>query len=102
MRSSVSSRSSGVAPALKKSDKEAVELTCASDRLSQGVGKYNDCLHKQLDALKATPNPPSLAGLSSAEREDMILTCSNEKLIHGPGAYNACLVQQLKKKKKLK
>ena len=87
---------------LKKSDKEAVELTCASDRLSQGVGKYNDCLHKQLDALKATPNPPSLAGLSSAEREDMILTCSNEKLIHGPGAYNACLVQQLKKKKKLK
>jgi DnaJ domain len=87
---------------LKKSDKEAVELTCASDRLSQGVGKYNDCLHKQLDALKATPNPPSLAGLSSAEREDMILTCSNEKLIHGPGAYNACLVQQLKKKKKSK
>ena len=87
---------------LKKSDKEAVELTCASDRLSQGVGKYNDCLHKQLDALKATPNPPSLAGLSSAEREDMVLTCSNEKLIHGPGAYNACLVQQLKKKKKSK
>jgi hypothetical protein len=87
---------------LKKSDKEAVELTCASDRLSQGVGKYNDCLHKQLDALKATPNPPSLAGLSSAEREDVVLTCSNEKLIHGPGAYNACLVQQLKKKKKLK
>jgi DnaJ domain len=87
---------------LKKSDKESVELTCASDRLSQGVAKYNDCLHKQLDALKATPNPPSLAGLSSAEREDMILTCSNEKLIHGPGAYNACLVQQLKKKKKLK
>jgi DnaJ domain len=87
---------------MKKSDKEAVELTCASDRLSQGVGKYNDCLHKQLDALKATPNPPSLAGLSSAEREDMILTCSNEKLIHGPGAYNACLVRQLKKKKKLK
>jgi DnaJ domain len=87
---------------LKKSDKEAVELTCAADRLSQGVGKYNDCLHKQLDALKATPNPPSLAGLSSADREDMILTCSNEKLIHGPGAYNACLVQQLKKKKKSK
>src|ERR1700733_6247312 len=87
---------------LKKADKEAVELTCASDRLSQGVGKYNDCLHKQLDALKATPNPPSLAGLSSAEREDVVLTCSNEKLIHGPGAYNACLVQQLKKKKKLK
>jgi hypothetical protein len=87
---------------LKKADKEAVELTCASDRLSQGVGKYNDCLHKQLDALKAAPNPPSLAGLSSAEREDVVLTCSNEKLIHGPGAYNACLVQQLKKKKKLK
>jgi hypothetical protein len=87
---------------LKKSDKEAVELTCASDRLSQGVGKYNDCLHKQLDALKATPNPPSLAGLSSAEREDVVLTCSNEKLIHGPGAYNACLIQQLRKKKKLK
>src|SRR5580698_2430353 len=87
---------------LKKAVKEAVELTCASDRLSQGVGKYNDCLHKQLDALKATPNPPSLAGLSSAEREDVVLTCSNEKLIHGPGAYNACLVQQLKKKKKLK
>jgi hypothetical protein len=87
---------------LKKVDKEAVELTCASDRLSQGVGKYNDCLHKQLDALKATPNPPSLAGLSSAEREDVVLTCSNEKLIHGPGAYNACLFQQLKKKKKLK
>jgi DnaJ domain len=87
---------------LKKSDKEAVELTCAGDRLSQGVGKYNDCLHKQLDALKATPNPPSLAGLSSADREDMILTCSNEKLIHGPGAYNSCLVQLLKKKKKLK
>src|ERR1700722_2431140 len=87
---------------LKKSDKEAVELTCASDRLSQGVGKYNDCLHKQLDALKATPNPPSLAGLSSAEREDMVLSFSNEKLIHGPGAYNACLVQQLKKKKKSK
>ena len=87
---------------LNKSDKEAVELTCAADRLSQGVGKYNDCLHKQLDALKATPNPPSLAGLSSAEREDVVLTCSNEKLIHGPGAYNACLFQQLRKKKKLK
>src|ERR1700722_2327783 len=87
---------------LKKSDKEAVELTCASDRLSQGVGRDNDCLHKQPDALKATPNPPSLAGLSSAEREDVVLTCSNEKLIHGPGAYNACLIQQLRKKKKLK
>jgi DnaJ domain len=87
---------------LKKPDKESVELTCASERLSQGVAKYNDCLRKQLDALKATPNPPSLAGLNSAEREDIVLTCSNEKLIHGPGAYNACLVQQLKKKKKLK
>jgi DnaJ domain len=87
---------------LKKPDREAAELTCASDRLSQGPAKYNDCLHKQLDALKANPNAPSLAGLSSAEREDIVLTCSNEKLIHGPGAYNACLVQQLKKKKKLK
>lgn len=87
---------------LKKSDKEAVELTCASERLSQGVAKYNECLHKQLDALKAMPNPPSLAGLSAAQREDIVLTCSNEKLIHGPGAYNACLAQQLKKKKKLK
>jgi DnaJ domain len=87
---------------LKKPDKEAVELTCASERLSQGPAKYNDCLHKQLDALKANPNAPSLAGLSAAEREDIVLTCSNEKLIHGPGAYNACLVQQLKKKKKLK
>lgn len=87
---------------LSKSDKESVELTCASERLSQGPAKYNVCLRKQLDALKATPNPPSLAGFSSADREDMILTCSNEKLIHGPGAYNACLVQQLKKKKKLK
>jgi hypothetical protein len=87
---------------LNKSDKEAVELTCASERLSQGPAKYNACLHKQLDALKAMPNPPSLAGLSSAEREDVVLTCSNEKLIHGPGAYNSCLVQQLKKKKKLK
>ena len=86
----------------EKADKESVELTCASERLSQGVTKYNECLRKQLDALKATPNPPSLAGLSSAEREDVVLTCSNEKLIHGPGAYNACLVQQLKKKKKLK
>ncbi|HUE43738.1 MAG TPA: hypothetical protein VMP12_09235, partial [Candidatus Sulfotelmatobacter sp.] len=87
---------------LKKSDKEAVELTCASERLSQGPTKYNACLRKQLEALKAIPNPPSLAGLSAAEREDVVLTCSNEKLIHGPGAYNACLVQQLKKKKKLK
>jgi hypothetical protein len=87
---------------LKKPDKEAVELTCASERLSQGAAKYNECLRKQLDALKAIPNPPSLAGLSAAEREDVVLTCSNEKLIHGPGAYNACLVQQLKKKKKLK
>src|SRR5579871_6550577 len=87
---------------LKKSDREAVELTCASERLSQGVTKYNECLRKQLDALKAMPNPPSLAGLSAAEREDVVLTCSNEKLIHGPGAYNTCLVQQLKKKKKLK
>ncbi|MBV9887513.1 MAG: J domain-containing protein [Acidobacteria bacterium] len=88
--------------ALKKSDQEAVQLTCASERLSQGVTKYNECLRKQLDALKAMPNPPSLAGLSAAEREDVVLTCSNEKLIHGPGAYNACLVQQLKKKRKLK
>jgi hypothetical protein len=87
---------------LKKPDKESVELTCASERLSQGVAKYNECLRKQLDALKAMPNPPSLAGLTAAEREDVVLTCSNEKLIHGPGAYNACLVQQLKKKKKLK
>ena len=87
---------------LKKADKESVELTCASERLSQGAAKYNECLHKQLDSLKANPNPPSLAGLNSAEREDIVLTCSNEKLIHGPGAYNACLVQQLKKKKKLK
>ena len=87
---------------LKKPDKESVELTCASERLSQGAIKYNECLRKQLDALKANPNAPSLAGLSSAEREDIVLTCSNEKLIHGPGAYNACLVQQLKKKKKLK
>ncbi len=85
---------------LKKPDKEAVELTCASERLSQGPAKYNACLHQQLDALKATPNAPSLAGLNSAEREDIVLTCSNEKLIHGPGAYNACLVQQLKKKKR--
>ena len=85
---------------LKKPDKEAVELTCASERLSQGVAKYNECLRKQLDALKAMPNPPSLAGLNAAEREDVVLTCSNEKLIHGPGAYNACLVQQLKKKKR--
>jgi hypothetical protein len=87
---------------LNKSDKEAVELTCASERLSQGPTKYNECLRKQLDALKAIPNAPSLAGLSAAQREDIVLTCSNEKLIHGPGAYNACLVQQLKKKKKLK
>lgn len=87
---------------LKKPDQEAVQLTCASERLSQGATKYNECLRKQLDSLKANPNPPSLAGLSAAEREDIVLTCSNEKLIHGPGAYNACLVQQLKKKKKLK
>jgi DnaJ domain len=84
---------------LKKSDKEAVELTCASERLSQGPAKYNECLRKQLDTLKAMPNPPSLAGLSSADREDIVLTCSNEKLMHGPGAYNLCLAQQLKKKK---
>jgi hypothetical protein len=88
--------------ALKKPDKEAVELTCASDRLSQGAAKYNECLRKQLDSLKANPSAPSLAGLSASEREDVTLTCSNEKLIHGPGAYNACLTQQLKRKKKLK
>ena len=85
--------------ALNKSDKEAVELTCASERLSQGAAKYNECLRKQLDTLKAMPNAPSLAGLSSADREDIVLTCSNEKLMHGPGAYNICLAQQLKLKK---
>jgi hypothetical protein len=88
--------------ALNKSDKEAVELACASERLSQGPAKYNECLRKQLDALKAMPNAPSLAGLSSADREDIVLTCSNEKLIHGPGAYNVCLAQQLKLKKRKK
>ena len=59
-------------------------------------------LRKQLDALKAMPNAPSLAGLSSADREDIVLTCSNEKLMHGPGAYNVCLAQQLKLKKRKK
>lgn len=87
---------------MNKADKEAVELTCASERLSQGPAKYNECLRKQLDALKAMPNAPSLAGLSSADREDIVLTCSNEKLIHGPGAYNVCLAQQLKLKKRKK
>jgi hypothetical protein len=61
---------------LKQADKEAVELTCASERLSQGAAKYNECLRKQLDALKAMPNAPSLAGLNAAEREDFVLTCS--------------------------
>jgi hypothetical protein len=87
---------------LGQSDQQSIEMACVSDRLTQGPAKYNECIQKQVDALKVAPKPPSLAGLSRVDREDLELTCSNVKLMQGPAAYNVCLAKELKRMRKRK
>jgi DnaJ domain len=80
---------------LTETEKQSIETACASDKLLAGPGEYNQCVRKQIDALRSVPKAPDLSGLSSRDRDSMELVCSNAKLMEGPAAYNQCLARQL-------
>jgi hypothetical protein len=87
---------------LRDADRQAIEAVCASDKMTQGPSAYNECLRKQVDALKRAPRPRGLAGLSTADRDAVEFACTTAKLMQGPAAYHRCLAQQMaivKKKK---
>lgn len=87
---------------LRSADREAIEATCASDKLNGGTDKYNECLRKQVDDLKRSPRPWGLSKLSSADRDAVEFACTTAKLTQGPGAYNQCLATQIGVVKKRK
>jgi hypothetical protein len=85
-----------------KADREAIETTCASDKLNGGSDKYNECLRNQVEDLKRSPRPRGFSKLSSADREAVDFACTTAKLTQGPGAYNQCLATQMSVLKKRK
>jgi DnaJ domain len=85
---------------LSDADKQSLETACASEKLMQGPAEYNECLRRQLEALRNAPKAPDLSGLSIRERDSIELVCSNSKLMEGPAAYNRCLMRQLDLMKK--
>lgn len=78
-----------------KADREAIEATCASDKLNGGTDKYNECLRNQVEELKRSPRPRGFSKLSSADRDAVDFACTTAKLTQGPGAYNQCLATQM-------
>jgi DnaJ domain len=87
---------------LKSADRESIEATCASDKLTGGTEKYNECLRKQINELKQAPKPRGFSKLSSMDRDAVEFACTTARLTQGPGAYNQCLAKQMaivKKKK---
>jgi hypothetical protein len=87
---------------LRSADREAIEATCASDKLNGGTDKYNECLRKQVEDLKRSPRPRGFSKLSSADREAVDFACTTAKLTQGPAAYNQCLATQMSVLKKRK
>ena len=87
---------------LRSADREAIEATCASDKLNGGTDKYNECLRNQVEELKRSPRPRGFSKLSSADREAVDFACTTAKLTQGPGAYNQCLATQMSVLKKRK
>jgi hypothetical protein len=85
-----------------KADREAIETTCASDKLNGGTDKYNECLRNQVEELKRSPRPRGFSKLSSADRDAVDFACTTAKLTQGPGAYNRCLATQMSVLKKRK
>jgi DnaJ domain len=80
---------------LNKDDRESIEMTCASEKLTRGPDAYNVCLRQQVDALKSTPKPRGLSKLSRADREAVEFACTSVKLMKGPAASNQCLAEQM-------
>src|SRR5262249_25133745 len=76
-------------------EKQSLETACASEKLLQGPVEYNNCVKKQLDALRKAPKTPDLSGLNTREKDQVELVCSSAKLIEGPASYNRCLTRQL-------
>ena len=87
---------------LSDADRESIEGTCASDKLTQGQEKYKECVRKQMDALKQAPRPAGLSRLNSGDREKVEFACTDAKLMQGPAAYNRCLAKQMAILKKRK
>jgi hypothetical protein len=80
---------------LSKEDRESIEMTCASDKLTGGTQAYNECLRQQVAALKSTPRPGGLSKLSRADREAVEFACTSVRLMKGPAASNQCLAEQM-------
>jgi hypothetical protein len=80
---------------LNKDDRESIEMTCASEKLTRGPDAYNVCLRQQVEALKSTPKPRGLSKLSRADREAVEFACTSVKLMKGPAASNQCLAEQM-------
>ncbi len=87
---------------LGDADRDSIEATCASDKLTQGQEKYNECAQRQIDALKKAPKPRGLANLSGGDRDKVEFACTDAKLMQGPAAYNRCLAKQMAALKKHK
>ena len=87
---------------LRSADREAMEATCASDKLNGGTDKYNECVRKQVEDLKRSPRPRGFSKLSGADRDAVEFACTTAKLSQGPGAYNQCLATQMGVLKKRK
>ncbi len=80
---------------LSKEDRESIEMTCASDKLTGGTQAYNECLRQQVTALRSTPRPGGLSKLSRADREAVEFACTSVRLMKGPAASNQCLAEQM-------
>ena len=80
---------------LSKEDRESIEMTCASDKLTGGTQAYNECLRQQVAALKNAPRPGGLSKLSRADREAVEFACTSVRLMKGPAASNQCLAEQM-------
>jgi DnaJ domain len=87
---------------LSDADRESIEGTCASDKLTQGQEKYKECVRRQMDALKQAPRPAGLSRLNSGDRDKVEFACTDAKLMQGPAAYNRCLAKQMAILKKRK
>jgi hypothetical protein len=80
---------------LSKEDRESIEMTCASDKLTGGTQAYNQCLRQQVTALRSAPRPGGLSKLSRADREAVEFACTSVRLMKGPAASNQCLAEQM-------
>jgi hypothetical protein len=87
---------------LRDVDRQSIESTCASNELTEGPDKYNECVQMQIDALKKSPRPRGFAKLGSQDRDAVEYACLSAKLTQGPAAYNQCLAKQISILKKQK